>query len=134
MSDLLSREQVECYLTDLVQDKIDGVRVAQLLDTDAALRAENEHHAVRRETWVKVAKSFDKKFFATDKRLDNTRDYRVDEFYAWCRAQAENERLTQEKLVESASCFLCGYNGPAYAHPDSHPCAAAYRDAQEGRL
>jgi hypothetical protein len=44
--------------------------------------------AVRRETWVKVAKSFDKKFFATDKRLDNTRDYRVDEFYAWCRAQA----------------------------------------------
>jgi hypothetical protein len=36
---MLIREQVESYLTGLVQDKVDGVRVAQLLDTDAALRA-----------------------------------------------------------------------------------------------
>jgi hypothetical protein len=134
---MLTRKQVESYWTSLVQDKVGGVQVAQLLDTDAALRAENErlkqdtvprsrYNACnndwleaqakvksvqdaaakeiadltaqlaammkeRRETWVKVAKSFDKKFFATDKRLDDTRDYRVDEFYAWCLAQAEEQ-------------------------------------------
>lgn len=31
--------------------------------------------------WEEVAKKFDKRFYATDHRLDNTRDYRVDEFY-----------------------------------------------------
>lgn len=44
---------------------------------------------VERETWEKAAKEFDRKMFATDKRLDNTRDYRVDEFYAYCRQQAK---------------------------------------------
>ena len=35
----LSREQVEVMLKGLIQDKVDGVNVARLLDHDAALRS-----------------------------------------------------------------------------------------------
>ncbi len=45
--------------------------------------------ARERAVWTKVMKAFDKKFSATDTRLDNTRDYRVDEFYKWCRQHAQ---------------------------------------------
>ena len=44
--------------------------------------------ARERAVWLEAAKKFDVKFYATDHRLDNTRDYRVDEFYKWCRQQA----------------------------------------------
>jgi hypothetical protein len=45
----------------------------------------------REHVWGKVAKAFDKKFFATDHRLDNTRDYRIDEFYRWLLEQAKGK-------------------------------------------
>lgn len=32
---------------------------------------------------------------------------------------------------ERAPCYLCGYNGPGYYRPDTHPCAAKYHAAQE---
>lgn len=32
---------------------------------------------------------------------------------------------------ERAPCYICGYNGPGYYRPDTHPCAAKYRAAQE---
>ena len=28
-----------------------------------------------------------------------------------------------------APCYLCGYNGPGYYQPDTHPCAAKYHAA-----
>ena len=43
--------------------------------------------AREREVWESVTKEFDTKFMASDARLDRSRDYRVDEFYAWCRRQ-----------------------------------------------
>ena len=30
---------------------------------------------------------------------------------------------------ERAPCYLCGYNGPGYYKPDTHPCAAKYHAA-----
>lgn len=32
---------------------------------------------------------------------------------------------------ERAPCYLCGYNGPGYYRPDTHPCAAKYHAALE---
>lgn len=32
---------------------------------------------------------------------------------------------------EVAPCYLCGYNGPGYYRPDTHPCAAKYHAVQE---
>lgn len=32
---------------------------------------------------------------------------------------------------ERAPCYLCGYNGPGYYKPDTHPCAAKYHAALE---
>ena len=59
-------------------------------ETDAAIECITEaFQAQRREVWREAAKKFDKKFFATDHRLDSTRDYRVDEFYEWLRAKAK---------------------------------------------
>ena len=29
-----------------------------------------------------------------------------------------------------APCYLCGYNGPGYYQPDTHPCAAKYHATQ----
>lgn len=43
----------------------------------------------RAAVWREAAKEFDKKFSATDTRLDGTRDHRVDEFYKWCEQQAK---------------------------------------------
>lgn len=34
---------------------------------------------------------------------------------------------------ERAPCYLCGYNGPGYYQPDTHPCAAKYHAAQQAR-
>ena len=45
----------------------------------------------RREVWEEAARVFDKAFFANDHRLDHTRDYRVDVFYKFCKAQATKE-------------------------------------------
>ena len=33
---------------------------------------------------------------------------------------------------EGAPCYICGYNGPGYYQPDTHPCAAKYHAAQQG--
>ena len=30
---------------------------------------------------------------------------------------------------ERAPCYMCGYNGPGYYKPDTHPCAAKYHAA-----
>lgn len=50
--------------------------------------------AVReRAVWEKITKAFDKKFMASDKRLDSTRDYRVDDFYKWLKQQAKGVKL-----------------------------------------
>ena len=54
-----------------------------IADIARALRAE------RAAVWEKAAKKFDEKFHATDRRLDITRDYRVDEFYNWLRIKAK---------------------------------------------
>lgn len=51
-------------------------------------------------------------------------------------AKAENERLRAQidalpfnKIAfKSPPCYLCGYNGPRYYQPDTHPCAAKYHD------
>ena len=32
------------------------------------------------------------------------------------------------KRFERAPCYVCGYNGPGYYQPDSHPCAKLYHD------
>lgn len=50
--------------------------------------------------------------------------------------RAEVERLRaqieampfNEIAFESPPCYLCGYNGPRYYQPDTHPCAAKYHD------
>ena len=31
--------------------------------------------------------------------------------------------LFERGAMEDAPCFVCGYNGPGYFHPDRHPCA-----------
>ena len=33
------------------------------------------------------------------------------------------ELLFERGAMESAPCFACGYNGPGYYQPSSHPCA-----------
>ncbi len=53
-------------------------------------------HAERGKVWEEAAKQFDKTFCATDKRLDNVRDFRVDEIYKWLCAKA-NGGLDESK-------------------------------------
>lgn len=43
--------------------------------------------------------------------------------------------LAQQPAVDrarfrKAPCYLCGYNGPGYFQPETHPCAALYHAAQ----
>lgn len=51
MTEPLSREQVEELLMGLVQDKVDGVNVARLLEHDAMLRAKLEAVEQERGEW-----------------------------------------------------------------------------------
>jgi hypothetical protein len=108
----------------------DGVAASDILKHDAAMRAELGC----------AERLLDAMFLALDgvPFVEATPGKRYKRFLGGAeriqRLKAELTALKQEKLVENAPCFLCGYNGPAYAHPESHPCAAAYRDAQEGRL
>lgn len=46
-------------------------------------------------------------------------------------ADAEIRRLQdllfeRGEMAESLPCFCCGYNGPGYYQPDTHPCAARH--------
>lgn len=50
--------------------------------------------------------------------------------------RAENKRLRDglpmhPELFEEGPCYLCGYNGPGYYQPQTHPCAARYHAALE---
>lgn len=52
------------------------------------------------------------------------------------RLRAENKRLRDglpmhPELFEEGPCYLCGYNGPGYYQPQTHPCAARYHAAME---
>lgn len=52
------------------------------------------------------------------------------------RLRAENKRLRDglpmhPELFEEGPCYLCGYNGPGYYQPQTHPCAARYHAALE---
>lgn len=42
------------------------------------------------------------------------------------------DRLFALGAMEQAPCFCCGYNGPRYFQPDTHPCAARHHAAMEG--
>jgi hypothetical protein len=33
------------------------------------------------------------------------------------------DMLFARGAMEEAPCFCCGYNGPGYYQPDTHPCA-----------
>lgn len=53
-------------------------------------------------------------------------------------ARALSEALAQQPAAgavdkvrfRKAPCYLCGYNGPGYYQPDTHPCAAKYHATQ----
>ena len=47
--------------------------------------------ARERAVWEEAAIAFDVTFMASDERLANMRDHRVDVFYKWCRQQAEQQ-------------------------------------------
>jgi len=37
--------------------------------------------------------------------------------------RAYEDMLFARGAMADAPCFCCGYNGPGYYHPDTHPCA-----------
>ncbi len=49
------------------------------------------------------------------------------------RAEVERykKRLFEMGAMEEAPCIFCGYNGPGYFQPDTHPCAALHHAAME---
>lgn len=42
------------------------------------------------------------------------------------------DRLFAAGAMEQAPCFCCGYNGPGYYQPDSHPCAKRHHELRHG--
>jgi hypothetical protein len=48
--------------------------------------------------------------------------------YAYDRppAQAAHVDRIDKRRFAKAPCYLCGYNGPGYYQPNTHPCAAKY--------
>lgn len=41
------------------------------------------------------------------------------------------DRLFRRREMEAAPCFVCGYNGPAYYQPGTHPCAERHHRLAE---
>lgn len=48
-------------------------------------------------------------------------------------AQAAQMDRIDKRRFEKAPCYLCGYNGPGYYQPNTHPCAAKYHAQPAGR-
>ena len=76
--------------------KVGYETVKELADSFCDLANERTHlrdqlATARQDVWGKAARKFDETFFATDHRLDHTRDYRVDEFYTWLSEHAKAE-------------------------------------------
>jgi len=46
------------------------------------------------------------------------------------KAAGREERIDTKRFAE-APCHLCGYNGPDYYQPSTHPCAARFHSAKE---
>lgn len=42
------------------------------------------------------------------------------------------DRLFAAGAMEQAPCFCCGYNGPGYYQPGSHPCAKRHHELRHG--
>jgi len=40
--------------------------------------------------------------------------------------QNYEDMLFARGAMDEAPCFCCGYNGPGYYQPDTHPCAARH--------
>jgi hypothetical protein len=45
-------------------------------------------------------------------------------------AQQPAAGAVDKARFKRAPCYLCGYNGPGYYQPDTHPCAAKYHATQ----
>lgn len=43
------------------------------------------------------------------------------------------DMLFARGAMEEAPCFCCGYNGPGYYQPDTHPCAKRHHKLTKGR-
>jgi len=82
----LTRAPVEAMCRDLTNVQ-HHTKATFFLAHDAALR--QQLAAARQQVWEEAARGFDEWFFATDHRLDHTRDHRVDEFYKWLCGKAK---------------------------------------------
>jgi hypothetical protein len=48
--------------------------------------------------------------------------------------EMENKRLQKiviERTMDEVPCKVCGYKGPGYYHPETHPCATIWHEFQE---
>lgn len=43
------------------------------------------------------------------------------------------DMLFARGAMEEAPCFCCGYNGPGYYQPGTHPCAKRHHKLTKGR-
>lgn len=48
-------------------------------------------------------------------------------------AERYRQMLFERGAMETAPCFCCGYNGPGYFQPDTHPCAVEHHAAIASR-
>ena len=48
------------------------------------------------------------------------------------RVEELEDRLFAAGAMEQAPCFCCGYNGPRYYQPDTHPCAKRHHEMRHG--
>lgn len=48
-------------------------------------------------------------------------------------AERYRSKLFELGVMEDAPCFFCGYNGPGYFQPTTHPCAAEHHAAMKER-
>ena len=61
-------------------------------------------------------------------------DAHIDAAIARCETDfaAQQPAAVDRARFRKAPCYLCGYNGPGYFQPETHPCAATYHADHPG--